>query len=54
MIKEWGISTEVVDVLTGKVKYNIKDYTKLHSILYKAFKAKKNTPQKLLQSLALN
>jgi len=54
MVNEWGVSTETVDMLTGQVKYHIEDYTKLHSILYNAFKAKKNTPKKLLESLALN
>ena len=54
MVKEWGITTEKVDLLTGQVRYFINDYSKLHGVLYNAFKAKKNTPKKLLESLALN
>jgi hypothetical protein len=54
IINEWGISVSKVDDVTGQVMYNIEDYTKLHSILYSSFKRKKNTPAKLLKSLALN
>ena len=52
LLEEFGI--EALELDQGGFVYQIKDYTKLQSMLIKEFKKKEGTTQKLLESLELN